>query len=80
MITMVNPIQNVNLQIRIRLVKLKLGMLIILIVHNHLLDVFRRLWSNSVKGIIIIIIIIIGFIHHFLRNVLNQECLYHSAT
>ena len=22
----------------------------------------------------------IRFIHHFLRNVLNQECLYHSAT
>ena len=30
--------------------------------------------------IIIIIIIIIRFIPHFLRNVLNQECLYHSAT
>ena len=29
---------------------------------------------------IIIIIIIIRFIHHFLRDVLNQECLYHSAT
>ena len=31
-------------------------------------------------GQIIIIIIMIRFIHHFLRNVLNQECLYHSAT
>ena len=29
---------------------------------------------------LIIIIIMIRFIHHFLRNVLNQECLYHSAT
>ena len=27
-----------------------------------------------------LIIIIIGLIHHFLGDVLNQECLYHSAT
>ena len=37
-----------------------------------------EVWGNT-PDTHLIIIIIIRFIHHFLRNVLNQECLYHSA-
>ena len=45
---------------------------------NHW-TMFKQLILRDVP-VLLIIIIMIRFIHHFLRNVLNQECLYHSAT
>ena len=50
---------------------------ILSVVSRHIMYLIKYC-SN--KCIFLIIIIIIRFIHHFLRNVLNQECLYHSAT